>query len=53
MYANAQTFFWQGAILKTVKLCAKAIAQIVSVRAGKGSADYIDGFLGQMKRRSK
>jgi hypothetical protein len=53
MYDTAQTLGWPGVILKTVKLCAKAIVQNVSVRAGKGPADYIDGFLGQMKRRSK
>lgn len=40
-------------ILETVKLRAKAVVQNVSVRTDKGSVDYIDGFLDQMKRESK
>jgi hypothetical protein len=36
-----------------VKLRAKAIVQNFSVRTDKGSVDYIDGFLDQIKRGSK
>jgi hypothetical protein len=32
---------------------AKAIVQNVSVRTGKGSVDWVNGFLDQMKRGSK
>jgi hypothetical protein len=40
-------------VFGTVKLCAKAIVQNVSLRTGNGSVDCIDGFLDQMKRGSK
>jgi hypothetical protein len=40
-------------VLRTVKFCAKAIMQNVSVRTGKGAVDYIDGFLDQMMKTSK
>jgi hypothetical protein len=43
---------WRGAF-GTVKPCAKAIAQNVSVRTGKGSVDCVYGFPDQMKRGSK
>jgi hypothetical protein len=36
-----------------MKFRAKAIMQNVSARTDKGSVDYIDGFLDQMKRGSK
>ena len=53
MYATVQTLLRWRVILGTVKFCAKAIVQNVSVRTDERSVDYINGFFDQIKRRSK
>lgn len=50
MYASAQNLLRRRAMLKTVKLRAKAIVQNVSVRTDKGSVDCTDAFRDQIKR---
>jgi hypothetical protein len=45
MYATARKPLRRRAILGTVKFRAKAIVQNASVRTGRGSVDYVDGFL--------
>ena len=52
MYATVQTRLPRKAILKSMKLCAKAIVQNVSMRTDKGSVNYIHSFLNQMKRET-
>jgi hypothetical protein len=53
MYATEHNLLRRMVTGDSVKCCAKAIVQNVSVRTDKGSADYIDGFPDQMKRGSK
>jgi len=53
MHATGQNLLRRRVIVGIVKLCAKAIVQNVSVRTDEAPVDSIDGFLDQMKRRSK
>lgn len=52
MYATVQKLLRRRAILKTVKLCAKAV-QNVSARTYEGLADCTDAFRYQMKLRNQ